>query len=226
MCGRYTETKAAEVLKEGFRDCFTEACDDEKIPPRYNISPGQDAPVLFNIDGAGRLEMLRWGLVPFWSKDEKSAYKMINARSETLREKPAYRKLFEKRRCLVPADGFYEWKKGGTVKVPHRFLVNDGELFAFAGLWDAWKRPDGGELRTFTIVTTAANGVVQPCHDRMPVILDRRDYVRWLDPSVTDTEPLQKLLVPCPDAKMRGYAVRPLVNNPRNDAPSCIEPLG
>lgn len=222
MCGRYTETKAAQVLKEGFRDCFTDACEDEKLPPRYNISPGQEAPVILNTDGTRPLQRARWGLVPFWAKDEKTAYKMINARAESLREKPAYRKLFEKRRCLVLADGFYEWKKGGTVKIPHRFVLGQGELFAFAGLWDRWKKPDDSELHTFTIVTSEPNELVRSCHDRMPVILPRKHYAQWLDPSVTDTDRLHSLLRPYPAGEMNGYPVSPLVNNPRNDTPDCI----
>ena len=222
MCGRYTETKVCSVLTEHFRDFIEESLLDD-FRPRFNISPGQDTPVILN-DRERVLDLVRWGLVPFWAKDEKTGYKMINARAETLTVKPAYRKLIEKRRCLVLADGFYEWKKGGNVKAPHRFIVNDGEPFAFAGLWERWRRPDQSELRSFTIITTEPNRLVRFCHDRMPVILPRSACEQWLDPEFTDLEKLQKLLQPYPDTDMKAYPVSVLVNNPRNDDPQCVEP--
>jgi putative SOS response-associated peptidase YedK len=151
---------------------------------------------------------------------------MINARAETLIEKPSYRKSFERRRCLVPADGFYEWQKvdGTKVKIPMRFVLKDRRPFAFAGLWDSWRKPDGGELQSFTIITTAANEVFKPIHDRMPVILHRKDYARWLDPVLNDTAKLTTLLAPYVAAEMETYEVSSVINSPRNDVSECIAP--
>jgi len=223
MCGRYTETKARSVLTDHFGD-YIEQSLLEDFRPRFNIAPGQDAPVILN-ETVPVLKLVRWGLVPSWAKDEKTGYKMINARAETLSAKPAYRKAFERRRCLVLADGFYEWKKAGSVKMPHRFTVRDGEPFAFAGLWERWRKPDQTELRTFTIITTDPNPVVSAYHDRMPVILPRNDYERWLDPTFADAAELQRMLRPFTEKEMRVDAVSSVVNDSRNDNPQCVEPV-
>lgn len=224
MCGRYTLSKKArleEMMKEaGF--IFEEFSHTRlTYEPRYNISPTQLLPVLLDTRKA---VFAKWGLLPFWAKDEKAGASMINARKETVAEKPAFRSAFKKRRCLVPADGFYEWKKVGKFKLPHRFIVGDGELFTFAGLWETWKKPDGEELLTYTIITTEPNPLVQPVHDRMPVILppDKRDA--WLDPA-TSPDTLKSLLVPYPAEAMRAYAVSSAVSSPKNDTPSLIDPL-
>jgi putative SOS response-associated peptidase YedK len=173
------------------------------------------------------LKMMRWGLVPFWAKEISIGYKMINAKAETVHEKPSYRKPFKERRCLVLADGFYEWKRPDKkTKIPFLFVLKTRGPFAFAGLWDLWKNPNGEELLTFTIITTSANELMAPIHDRMPVILPQKVESRWLDPEFKDTDKLKTLLQPYPSDKMEAYEVSSIVNSPKNDTPSCIEPIG
>jgi putative SOS response-associated peptidase YedK len=166
--------------------------------------------------------MMQWGLIPSWAKDPSIGNKMINARAETLTEKPSFKRLIGKRRCLVVADGFYEWAKQGRGKMPMRFVLKSGEPFAFAGLWDRWKKPDGGPLDSFTIITTQANDLLKPIHDRMPVILGEGDEEIWLDPKVADSIRLVSVLKPFSPELMEGYFVSRLVNSPRNDLPECI----
>ena len=166
--------------------------------------------------------MMQWGLVPSWAKDPSIGNKMINARAETLAEKPSFKGLIGKRRCLVLADGFYEWRKEGKGKIPMRFTLRGGEPFSFAGLWDSWKKPAGGELFSFTIITTQANNLLRPIHERMPVILNKEGEEKWLDP---DFKEIHELLVPYPVEMMEFYDVSKLVNSPRNDLPQCISPL-
>jgi putative SOS response-associated peptidase YedK len=168
---------------------------------------------------------MRWGLIPFWAKDESIGYKMINARAETVAEKPAYRKAFEQRRCLVLADGFYEWKKVDGGKVPHRFVVGNKEPFAFAGLWERWWRPDGEGLQTFTIITTEPNELAREVHNRMPVILAPEHYEKWLDSQFNDVTTLRSMLTPFPASRMKCHAVSPYVSNARNEGPQCIVPV-
>jgi putative SOS response-associated peptidase YedK len=168
---------------------------------------------------------MRWGLIPFWAKDEAIGNRMINARCETLAEKPAFRTAFTKRRCLVLADGFYEWARDGTSKQPVRITMADRQPFAFAGLWDRWDRPDATEIRTFTIVTTEANQLLSAVHNRMPVILNEPDWDRWLDPKVTRPDDLRPLLRPYACEPMAYYPVDRLVNSPANDWPACLDPL-
>ncbi|MFH1724017.1 MAG: SOS response-associated peptidase, partial [Elusimicrobiota bacterium] len=170
MCGRYTQTADIKTLQRrfGFR------AEGAAFAPRYNIAPGQTAPLVVR-DEARRLALMRWGLVPSWAKDPAIGHRMINARSETIAEKPAFRKPFEKRRCLVVADGFYEWRRAGRAKVPVRFVRKDGAPFAFAGLWDRWRVPGETPLDTFTVLTTSANSLVAEVHARMPVILREDD---------------------------------------------------
>jgi putative SOS response-associated peptidase YedK len=211
-------------LQEQFLEWFNDASADPPFQPRYNIAPGQDAPVILTQGSSRQLKLLRWGLVPFWARDARTGYKMINAKAETLAEKAAYRKAFERRRCLALADGFYEWKKAGTLRAPYRFIVNDGEPFAFAGLWERWRKPDDTELQTFTIITTEPNDLVRSVHVRMPAILPRSAYEPWLDSEFSDTAQLQMLLRPYPAKDMKGYPVSLLVNSPRNDTPECIAP--
>ena len=217
MCGRYTQTgKAEKVLVR-----FGVGQNTTLIQPRYNIAPGQNAPVIAN-DGGRSLRMMRWGLVPSWAKDPTIGHKMINARAETLAEKPSFKGLIGQRRCLVLADGFYEWRKEGKGKVPMRCTLRGGEPFSFAGLWDSWKKPAGGELLSFAIITTQANGLLRPIHERMPVILSKEGEEKWLDP---DFKEVHELLVPYPAEMMEFYDVSKLVNSPRNDLPQCISPL-
>jgi putative SOS response-associated peptidase YedK len=217
MCGRYSIAGNPAALGErlGVRPVV--------IPPRYNIAPAQEAPVIMNYPDR-QMRLLRWGLIPAWAKDELTGYKMINARAETLAEKPSFRQPFERQRCLVLADGYYEWKKTGPGKVPHRFALQSGELFALAGLWESWRRPDGRDLLTFTIITTEANSLARPIHDRMPVILRDQDYESWLDPRRTRREELQLLLRPFPPDEMRCYPVSRWVNSPAHDDHQCIVP--
>ncbi len=165
---------------------------------------------------------MHWGLIPSWAKDPSIGNKMINARAETLLEKPSFKRLVGKRRCLVLTDGFYEWRKEGKRKVPMRMLLKTRELFAFAGLWDRWKKPDGNEFQSFTIITIDANDLLRPIHDRMPVILGRDGEEKWLNPDLKDPSELLPLLKPYPSELMEAYDVSPLVNSPRNDRPECI----
>ena len=220
MCGRYTYFPAE------FSDLRLAWNVDEvfDLKPQYNIAPTQEAPIIVQAAGKRTLELFRWGLIPWWAKDPAIGNRMINARAETLAEKPAFRNLLEKRRCLVLADGFYEWRREGKRKIPMRFKLKSGEPFAFAGLWDSWKQPDGSLLRTYTIVTTEPNDVLRPIHDRMPAMLSNNDALKWLAVDDEISHALT-LLKPYPPEKMEGYDVSQLVSNPRNDSPECILPV-
>ncbi|MBI2069471.1 MAG: SOS response-associated peptidase [Elusimicrobia bacterium] len=222
MCGRYSQTADIEELADHF--CF----EDEKInfKPRYNIAPGQEAPIVI-WEEIKLCKHTRWGLVPFWAREEAVGYKMINARAETLTQKSTFKKSFERKRCLVLADGFYEWRKidGIKRKIPMRIMLKNKEPFAFAGLWDVWKKPDGSELRSFTIITTEPNDFMRPIHNRMPVILRQKDEEMWLDPDLKDTSKLLPLLAPYSSKEMGAYEVSTIVNSPQNDDPQCIVPV-
>ncbi len=220
MCGRYTQTANPEALM--FRFGFS--MQDVALKPRYNLAPGQLAPVVVNED-TKTLVMMQWGLVPSWAKEPSIGYKMINARSETLAEKTSFKRLLPSRRCLILADGFYEWAKLKKGKAPMRFFLKGGEPFAFAGLWDRWKKPDGNELRTYTIITTQANELLKPVHDRMPVILNREDEDKWLDPEWKDAQKLGELLKPFAADQMESHYVSLMVNSPKNDLAQCIQPV-
>ena len=217
MCGRYT------YFPREFSDLRVAWNVDEifGLEPRYNIAPTQEAPVIVQADSKRKIELFRWGLIPWWAKDPAIGNEMINARAETLAEKPAFRGLLGNRRCLVLADGFYEWRTEGKEKVPMRFKLKSGEPFAFAGLWDSWKQPDGSSLRTYTIVTTEPNDVLRPIHNRMPAMLSNDDAQKWL---AVDDEIAHALtlLKPFPADAMEGYDVSTLVNDPRNDMPECV----
>ncbi len=219
MCGRYT------YFPREFSDLRLTWNVDEVfgLKPRYNIAPTQEAPVIVQAAGKRTLELFRWGLIPWWAKDPAIGNRMINARAETLAEKPAFKDLLGKRRCLVLADGFYEWRREGKRKIPMRFKLKSDEPFAFAGLWDSWKQPDGRLLRTYTIVTTEPNDVLRPIHNRMPVMLTNDDARRWL--AVDQISHALSLLKPYPADAMEGYDVPPLVNDPRNDSPECVGPV-
>jgi putative SOS response-associated peptidase YedK len=219
MCGRFTLVTDPEKLMQRFM--LDEITLD--LQPRYNIAPGQPVPAIIADGGKRRIGQLRWGLVPSWAQDEKIGSRMINARAETLTEKPAFRRLFERKRCLIPADGFYEWKQTDKGKQPMRITMKNGEPFAFAGLFDTWTRSDGQKISTCTIITTAPNEVVADIHNRMPVILRSEDESLWLDREKYDAELLQSLLVPYDADQMRAYPVPAIVGNPGNDTPECIE---
>jgi len=195
--------------------------------PSYNISPSQLAPVIVNVDGTRVLDLYRWGLIPSWAKDMKIGNKMINARCETVGEKPSFRRLVNKRRCLVPADGFYEWKKSedGESKIPMRIMMKSEVPFAFAGLWDEWRNAEGQPLRSYTILTTSANPLLKKVHDRMPVILRPEGIDPWLDPGV-DLKEMKEVFEPYSEEEMGYYSVSTFVNSPRNDTPECWERVG
>jgi putative SOS response-associated peptidase YedK len=218
MCGRYTLTSPDKIAER-----FAVQADIELLLARYNIAPTQEIPAILDEDPY-ILTTLRWGLIPQWAKDEKIAGSLVNARCETVADKPAFRNAYRHRRCLVPADGFYEWQKTGIGKVPHRFTLKTGELFAFAGLWETWRKPDGSPVRTVSLMTTTPNAVVAPVHDRMPVILQRDLEAAWLDHS-TPVEKLATMLVPFPADQMKAAAVSNAVSNARIDSADLIQPV-
>jgi putative SOS response-associated peptidase YedK len=219
MCGRFRLSKTdKEVMKQ-----FGVEIDPD-YSPRYNISPSQQVRVMQH-DEAGLMQMRiqRWGLIPGWAKDIKIGYKMINARSETILEKPSFRTAFKKRRCLIPADGFYEWKKDGTSKQPFHFGMKDDSIFAFAGIWELWKSPEGALVESCAILTTTRNELVADVHDRMPVILSAAQYELWLTAEAERVAQLQDLLVPYPANEMKRYPVGSAVNSPKLDVAACAE---
>lgn len=221
MCGRFTLT----ADQDSFEDRFSLTGFDLGWVPSFNIAPTQEVLTVTNDGSENRPELMRWGLVPSWAKDPKIGNRMINARSETLTEKPSFRTAFKRRRCLIPADGFYEWKREGKAKKPMLITANPGGLFAFAGLWETWKQPDGSWLLTCAIITTSANEFMTSIHGRMPVILPREFEASWLDPEEQDTAMLSELLLPYDSDRMEGYEVSTLVNSPRNNFPEVIEPV-
>jgi putative SOS response-associated peptidase YedK len=222
MCGRFTLTDPDQDLAVQFN--LPEIPD---LKPRYNIAPTQPvAAVRMAPESMVReLAMLQWGLIPFWAKDPKIGSRMINARSETVAEKPAFRAAFRHRRCLVVADGFYEWQKIDGGKQPFYICLQDRRPFAFAGLWEHWKGPDDTIIESCTLLTTQPNELLRPLHNRMPVILQAKDYDLWLDTEVQQKELLQPLLRAYPPEELEAYPVSRWVNRPQNDAPQCIEPL-
>jgi putative SOS response-associated peptidase YedK len=221
MCGRYTLVRLAE-LPGLFPWIKTPPTD---LPPRYNIAPTQPLLAVTN-DQPDQYGFLSWGLVPRWAKDPSIGNRMINARAETLAEKGAFKYAYQHRRCLVPADGFYEWKKSadGKSKQPMYVRMKDGKPFAFAGLWESWHAPDGSELRSCTLVTTAPNKLMSTMHDRMPVILPPALQQQWLDRKPQSPQELAPLLKPYPDGELEAAPVSKLVNSPKNDTPDCIAP--
>ena len=193
------------------------------LPPRYNIAPSQKIAVVRQQNGGDReLAFLQWGLIPSWSKDPAIGYKMINARSETVHEKPSLKQAFLARRCIIPASGFYEWEKVGKEKVPHYIHLRDGDVMSLAGLWERWKSPEGMELETCTILTTAANSLIKKVHDRMPVILHRAEFDIWLNREIDDINRLTELFHPYPSDQLEEYVVTKDVSSPSNDSSECI----
>jgi putative SOS response-associated peptidase YedK len=218
MCGRYTLTSPHELAEE----LGVGSIPDDVIP-RYNLAPSQPAPVVANHSRERVVELFRWGLVPAWADDPSVGYKMINARLETAATRPAFRDPLRRRRCLVPADGFFEWRREGRRKVPFLIRPEPRRIIAFAGLWERWKAPDGSWLLSFAILTGDANDLVRPLHDRMPVVVEREDHDRWLSPDELPPEALDDILRPPPAAGWVAYEVSPLVNSADNDRPECIE---
>jgi putative SOS response-associated peptidase YedK len=226
MCGRFVATTPPDVLAAYFD---AEPPDDAGRGPRYNVAPTSDVFVVLEDGGVRRVTQAHWGLVPVWAKDPSVGNRMINARAETLAEKNSYKGPFKKHRCIVPADGFYEWKvvPGQKAKQPVYIHSADGEPFAFAGLWSVWKpkdRPDEAPLRSTTIITTDANDAVAPIHDRMPAILPASAWDAWLDPANDDLDTLGKLLVPAPTSVIAMHEVSTDVNSVRNQGPELILP--
>ncbi len=219
MCGRFTLRAPASAIAEQFG-----LFDVPTFAARFNIAPTQPVPVVRQHDRARELTWLRWGLVPSWAKDVSIGARLINARAETAAEKPAFRSALARRRCLVVADGFYEWQHTGRTKQPYFIRLRDDRSFALAGLWDVWEGPDHASLESSTLLTTEANDLVRPIHDRMPVILRPEAYATWLDPTIEDARQLAPLLVPFPSEPMEAYAVATFVNSPTNEGSQCIAP--
>lgn len=220
MCGRFSLSTPFNLLQDHFG--ITEIPDNFR--ERYNIAPTQPV-VVISMHPERRLEFYRWGLIPFWAKDPSIGNRMINARSESLAEKPSFKNPFKNRRCLILADGFYEWKKDGKVKQPVYIRLKSKEPFAFAGLWDTWTSPEGEVIQSCTIITCEPNSLMKKFHHRMPVILTPESYDFWLDENNHDIEKLQELLVPYPAKLMEAYEVSTVVNSPARDVPDCIKPL-
>lgn len=215
MCGRYAQTNPSKILIKYYG--LTKA---PEINARYNIAPTQQTPVVkLNEKGEPELVMMRWGLIPTWAKDPSMGARLINARAETVKEKPSFRAAYKKRRCLVPASGFYEWKQAGAKKQPYFVHPKDEPLFSFAGLWEHWFDAEEKRLETFTIVTTVANGFMRKLHERMPVIVKKTDFQAWFNPALAQDDPWQK---PYPDDIMGSYPVSLRVNSPRNDDESLL----
>jgi putative SOS response-associated peptidase YedK len=223
MCGRSSLTKTEKELEERFRATFySEDLERYNPLPNFNVAPSHVLPVITNQDPR-HFRPMRWGLIPFWAKDPKIGYKMINARVETVQEK-TFKNALEKRRCLVPFDGFYEWKKVGKKKVPYRITVEGGKLFAMAGLWETWKSPSGEAVESFTILTQPANKKVGAIHDRMPAILLPEQEKLWIDPSLSSSEALQ-LIIPYPDETTEIYRVSERVNRVGENDPDLVRPV-
>lgn len=220
MCGRFTLAADPADLQEMFELSTPPAT----LAPRYNIAPTQPVAVIPNGETRA-LEIFRWGLIPSWAKDPAIGNRLINARAETLAEKPSFRTALKKRRCLVLADGFYEWKREGKSKTPMYIQLKERRPFAFAGLWEVWKSPDDELIKTCTIITTTPNALTEKIHDRMPVILPPKAYDLWLSPDELPAEKTLPLLKPFAASQMRAFAVSPLVNNPKFDSPECVIPV-
>ena len=220
MCGRFVLEHSPEQLMKAYR-----LSSVPELSPRYNIAPRQQIAVVRQQNGGDRdLTSLQWGLIPSWSKDSAIGYKMINARSETVHEKPSFKQAFHARRCIIPVSGFYEWEKRGKEKIPYYIHLRDGDIMSLAGLWERWTSPEGKGLETCTILTMAANSLVKKLHDRMPVILHRAEFEVWLDRDIDDVNRLTELFHPYPSDQLEMYVVASDVNSPTNDSPGCIIP--
>ncbi len=224
MCGRFTiKTPNPQLI-----DLFG-LSEEPSLTPRYNVSPTQMVPVIRTSEASGsrQIDMLRWGLIPKWAKDKSIGNRLINARSETVHEKPSFRSAFHHRRCLVVADGFYEWKRlpDKKRKEPYYFTMTDGGPFAFAGLWERWTDSDGAIIESCAVLTTVANDLLADVHDRMPVILPPENHDTWLDTTIDEPASIRHLFDPLPGSSMQKRLVGTLVNNPRNDKPACIDPV-
>jgi putative SOS response-associated peptidase YedK len=220
MCGRFTLRQPAERIAREFQ--LEEVSD---IGARYNIAPTQKILAIRQSPDGREAGMFKWGLIPSWAKDASIGAKLINARSETVAEKPSFREAFKRRRCIIPADGFYEWQRTGSKKQPFYFHLTDDGLFGFAGLWDKWRTPNGESLETCSILTTDANEVLRHMHDRMPVILHSDDYDLWLDEDVRKQDLRGELLRPYPAAEMNVYPVSTAINSPQHQGEELVQPI-
>lgn len=220
MCGRYSFAPDLKIVNEHYDITIK----DGDLPPNYNCAPTQLLPVITN-ENPGQINLFRWGLIPFWAKDVAIGNKLINARSETITEKASFKNAFKRKRCLVPADAFYEWKTidGKKGKIPYRIFLPGQAVFSMAGIWEQWKNPEGESVNSFTIITTSPNELMAEIHNRMPVILPKNMEQTWLNS--TDEQALLSLLKPFPAAEMDAYRVSDLVNSPRNNSPGIIEPV-
>jgi len=224
MCGRYTLAQP-EDLSERFALTHLSPYLDGLLP-RFNVAPSERMPVVRAGDDGNELALMRWGLIPFWAKDAKIGHRTVNARAESVADKPSFREPFRHRRCLVPASGFYEWRSTPHGKQPYFVALKDQTLFAFAGLWDRWSPPQGdAAIESYTVITTPANALVAPLHDRMPAILPREHEQAWLDSELDDPQRLRRLLVPYPAALMVAYPVGRQVNNAEANGPALVAPL-
>jgi len=223
MCGRYRLSRRKQVIEE----YFDSPSEDMDWVPHYNIAPTQPVPVIRQHpkEPVRKLSLMKWGLVPSWAKDPSVGASMINARSETASAKPAFRDPLKFRRCLIPADGFYEWQRTATGKQPYCFEVSESQLFAFAGLWEGWKDSSGNWLKTCSILTTTPNALTTAVHDRMPVILDPDNYELWLDPGMQNVVAISELLKPYDARLMRCYPVSTRINHVENDDAECSHPI-
>jgi putative SOS response-associated peptidase YedK len=221
MCGRYMLTSSPEVLRALFR-----YAEQPNFPPRYNVTPTQPIPIVRLVDGKRQFALVRWGLLPSWVKDPKTFTLLINARGESAAEKPAFRAAMKRRRCLIPADGFYEWQAAGDRKRPFYVRAKSGAPLAFAGLWETWTGPNGEELETAAIVTTQANRTLKPIHDRMPVIVPPEGFDLWLDGANVDATTAAALIAPAPEGLLEAYEISTAVNRTANDNPNLLEPVG
>ncbi len=224
MCGRASLTVNEKELEDRFGSKFYSEDIERYNPiPNYNLAPGQFFPIITN-DDPEFFHVFKWGLIPFWAKDSKSGYKMINARAESLERKNAFKGAFYRRRCLVPLDGFYEWKKINKTKQPYRIVRNDKSIFSVAGLWESWKGNDGQIINSFTMITVPANSLIKKIHDRMPAILFEDEERFWIDKNVSHTE-AKKLLKPFPSKLIYAYPVSTKINNVRNNSPDLIKEI-
>ena len=221
MCGRYTVTSAPEALRALFR-----YAEQPNFPPRYNIAPTQPIGIVRLVDGQRQFALVRWGLLPSWVKDPKTFSLLINARGESVIDKPAFRAAMKRRRCLIPADGFYEWQATGNRKRPFYVRAKSGAPLAFAGLWESWMGPNGEELDTAAIVTTRANKTLAPIHERMPVIVPEEAFDLWLNTNAADAQTAAALIAPAPDSLLEAYEISTAVNRTANDNAKLLEPLG
>lgn len=221
MCGRFTQAQIAELDREIFK-----LLEVPNLEPRYNLAPTEPAAaVREHADGGRSLDLLRWGLIPSWADNPSIGNRLINARAESVHTKPAFREAFVARRCLVPADGFYEWRHTGSGKQPYYIYPLGGGVMAFAGLWEHYAAAAQGPIESFTIITTDANDLVRPIHDRMPVVLPVEAYDEWLDPTRTDIRALRQFLQPYPSAGLELYPVSRYVNSPHHKGAECVEPV-